>query len=144
VTTREDRLVADAPSVGPGQWLGVFDELMTRVGSHFSRVEPRRRARAFVLGLLAELPRKNCWTIAEHAGDPSPDLMQHLLARAKWDADSVRDEVRGYVIEHLGDPGAVLVIDRRAGTPSSTASCTCRNPGPMTGTAARRPGSPRR
>ena len=62
---------------------------MTRVGSRFSRVEPRRRARAFVLGLLAELPRKNCWTIAEHAGDPSPDGMQHLLARAKWDADGV-------------------------------------------------------
>jgi SRSO17 transposase len=64
-----------------------------------------------VLGLLAELPRKNCWTIAEHAGDPSPDGMQHLLARAKWDAGGVRDDARGYVIEHLGDPGAVLVID---------------------------------
>ena len=109
--TREDRLVAAGPSVGPGQWLGVLDELMTRIGSRFSRVEPRRRARAFVLGLLAELPRKNCWTIAEYAGGPSPDGMQHLLARAKWDADSVRDDVRGYVIEHLGDPGAVLAID---------------------------------
>jgi SRSO17 transposase len=61
--------------------------------------------------MLAELPRKNCWTIAEHAGDPSPDGMQHLLARAKWDTGGVRDDVRGYVIEHLGDPGAVLVID---------------------------------
>jgi transposase, IS6 family len=94
--------VAAGPSVGPGRWLGVLDELMTRIGSRFSRVEPRRRARAFVLGLLAELPRKNCWTIAEHAGDPSPDGMQHPLARAKWDADGVRDDVRGYVIEHLG------------------------------------------
>ena len=68
---------------------------MTRTGSRFRRVEPRRRARAFVLGLLAELPRKNCWTIAEHAGDSSPDGMQHLLARAKWDADGVR-EVLGH------------------------------------------------
>ena len=51
---------------------------MTRVGSRFRRVEPRRRARAFALGLLAELPRVNCWTIAEHAGDSSPDGMQHL------------------------------------------------------------------
>jgi SRSO17 transposase len=84
---------------------------MARTGSQFRRVEPRRRARAFVLGLLAELPRKNCWTIAGHAGGPSPDGMQHLLARAKWDADGVRDDVRGYVIEHLGDAGAVLVID---------------------------------
>jgi SRSO17 transposase len=74
-------------------------------------VEPRRRAKAFVLGLLADLPRKNCWTIAEHAGDPSPDGMQHLLGRAVWDQDGVRDDLRAYVVEHLGDPGAVLVID---------------------------------
>jgi hypothetical protein len=59
---------------------------MLRVGSRFRRVEPRCRARAFVLGLLAELPRKNCWTIAEHAGDATPDGMQHLLARARWDS----------------------------------------------------------
>jgi hypothetical protein len=49
---------------------------MTRIGARFRRVEPRRHARAFVLGLLAELPRKNCWTIAEHAGDSTPDGMQ--------------------------------------------------------------------
>ena len=84
---------------------------MTRIGGRFRRVEPRRRARAFVLGLLAELPRKNCWTIAEHAGDGTPDGMQHLLARAKWDADGVRDDLRGYLIEHLSDPSAVLVVD---------------------------------
>ena len=84
---------------------------MLRIGHRFRGVEPRRRARAFVAGLLAGLPRRNCWTIAEHAGDPSPDGMQHLLARAKWDADGVRDDVRGYVIEYLGNPGAVLVID---------------------------------
>jgi SRSO17 transposase len=71
-------------------------------GSHagFPGVEPRRRARAFVLGLLSELPRKNCWTIAEHAGDASPDGMQHLLARAVWDEDGVRDDVRADVVEH--------------------------------------------
>ena len=84
---------------------------MTRAGARFSRVEPRRRARAFVLGLLAELPRKNCWTIAEHAGDRTPDGMQHLLSRARWDANGVRDDVRSYVVEQLGDPGAVLVVD---------------------------------
>jgi SRSO17 transposase len=63
------------------------------------------------LGLLAELPRKNCWTIAEHAGNPGPDGMQHLLARAVWDHDGVRDDLRDYLVEHLGDPEAVLVID---------------------------------
>ena len=82
---------------------------MTGIGGRFRRVEPRPRA--FVLGLLAELPRKNCWTIAEHAGDPSPDGMQHLLARAMWDAGGVRDDLRSCVIEHLGDPDAVLVVD---------------------------------
>jgi len=81
VTTRDDLLVAAGPSVDSGRWLGIFDELMTRAGARFSRAEPRRRARAFVLGLLAELPRKNCWTIAEHAGDRAPDGMQHLLSR---------------------------------------------------------------
>jgi SRSO17 transposase len=64
-----------------------------------------------VYGLLADLPRKNCWTIAEHAGDASPDGMQHLLGRAVWDHDGVRDDVRAYVTEALGDLGAVLVVD---------------------------------
>ena len=114
--------MAAGPSVDSGRWLGVLDELLTRTGSRFRRVEPRRRARAFVLGLLAELPRENCWTIAEHAGDPSPDGMQHLLARAKWDADGVRDDTRGYVIEHLGDPGAVLVIDETGDIKKGTAT----------------------
>ena len=68
-------------SVDADRWLEQFDELMGRIAGRFGRVEPRRRARAFVLGLLAGLRRKNCWTIAEHAGDGSPDGMQHLLAR---------------------------------------------------------------
>jgi SRSO17 transposase len=84
---------------------------MGRVAGRFARVEPRRHARAFVLGLLADLPRKNCWTIAEHAGNTSPDGMQHLLSRAVWDHDAVRDDVRDYVVDYLGDPGAVLVMD---------------------------------
>jgi len=64
-----------------------------------------------VLGLLADLPRKNCWTIAEHAGQATPDGMQHLLAGAVWDHDAVRGDVRDYLVDHLGDPVAVLVVD---------------------------------
>ena len=94
---------------------------MTRAGARFSRVEPRRRARAFVLGLLAELPRKNCWTIAGHAGDRTPDGMQHLLSRARWDAGGVRDDVRSYVVEQLGDPGTVLVVDETGDVKKDTA-----------------------
>jgi SRSO17 transposase len=89
----------------------MFDDLMLCVGARFGKVEPRRRARAFVPGLLAGLPRKNCWTIAEQAGEATPEGMQYLLERARWDADGVRDDVRGYVVEHLGDAGAVLVVD---------------------------------
>jgi SRSO17 transposase len=95
---------------------------MTAVAGRFGRVEPRRRARAFVLGLLADLPRKNCWTIAEHAGDDTPGGMQHFLARARWDADAVRDDLRGYVTAYLGDPQAVLVVDETGDLKKGTAT----------------------
>ena len=74
----------------------------------FARVEARRRTRGFLLGLLADLPRKNCWSIAEHAGDRDPHGMQHLLARATWDTDGVRDDLRDYVTTQLGDAGKGL------------------------------------
>jgi SRSO17 transposase len=111
--TTEDQTVAAGHSVevDPARWQELFDELLGRVAGRFARVELRRRAKAFVGGLLADLPRKNCWTLAEHAGDPSPDGMQHLLGRAVWDHDAVRDDVRDYLVAHLGDPGAVLVVD---------------------------------
>ena len=108
---------------------------MIRAGARFRRVEPRRRARALVVGLLAGLPRKNCWTIAEHAGDATPDGMQHLLARAKWDADGVRDDVRGYVAEHLGDPRAVLVVDETGDLKKGSATAGVQRQ--YTGTAGR-------
>ncbi|MGW2028545.1 transposase, partial [Streptomyces decoyicus] len=72
---------------------------MARIAGRFARVEPRRRVGRLVLGLLSDLPRKNCWTIAEWAGESTPDGMQHLLGRAKWDADQVRDDVRAYVVD---------------------------------------------
>jgi SRSO17 transposase len=109
--TTEDHTVAAGHSVTPASWQAGLDELLGRVAGRFARVEPRRRARAFVLGLLADLPRKNCWTIAEHAGDTSPDGMQHLLAGAVWDHDAVRDDLRDWLVEHLADPAGVLVVD---------------------------------
>jgi SRSO17 transposase len=74
-------------------------------------VEPRRRARSFLLGLLSDLDNRSCWQLAEQAGDRTPQGMQRLLAEARWDADAVRDDLCGYVVDHLGDPGGVLVID---------------------------------
>lgn len=76
-----------------------------------ARYEPRLRAGRLVLGLLSDLPRKNCWTIAGWAGEATPHGMQHLLCRASWNAGAVRDDVRGYAVEHLRDDAAVLVLD---------------------------------
>ncbi|MFD1531084.1 IS701 family transposase [Pseudonocardia aurantiaca] len=92
-------------------WAGGLDGLFARVAGRFFRAEPRRRARAYVRGLLAPLAGKNGWTLAEVAGDATPDGMQRLLNAASWDADGVRDDVRGYVVEHLGEPGGVLIVD---------------------------------
>ncbi len=108
---------------------------MGRIAGRFGRAEPRRRARAFVLGLLADLPRKNCWSIAEQAGDATPDGMQHLLAGARWDVDAVRDDLRGYVVQHLSDPGAVLVVDETGDVKKGTASAGVQRQ--YTGTAGR-------
>jgi SRSO17 transposase len=109
--TTEDHTVAACHSVRPARCQVGLEELLGRVAGRFGRVEPRRRAQAFVLGLLADLPRKNCWTIAEHAGQATPDGIQHLLAGAVWDEHAVRDDIREYLVDHLGDPAAVLVID---------------------------------
>jgi SRSO17 transposase len=93
------------------RWAGQLDELVTRIAPRFNRIEPRRRARAYLQGLLAPLERKNGWHLAEAAGDASPDGVQDFLSRMHWDADAVRDDLRAYVVEHLGDPEAVLVLD---------------------------------
>ena len=106
-----DLAVAAGDSVDPARWQEAFEGLMSRIAGRFARVEPRRRVRQLVLGLLSDLPPKNRWTIAEWAGDTTPDGMQHLLGRAKWDADAVRGDGRGDVVEHLHDDRAVLVVD---------------------------------
>jgi SRSO17 transposase len=88
-----------------------LDRVLERIAGRFARAEPRARARRYVAGLVAGLERKNGWTLAEQAGEVSPDGMQRLLRRADWDVDGVRDDVRAYVIEHLGDRDGVLIAD---------------------------------
>ena len=127
--------MAACHSVDPDRWQRGFDELLGRIASRFVRVEPRRRVRSFLLGLLAGLPRTNCWTIAEHAGEASPDGMQHLLARSVWDAEAVRDDLRGYVVDHLADPGAVLVVDETGDVKKGTHTVGVQRQ--YTGTAGR-------
>jgi SRSO17 transposase len=92
-------------------WAKELDELAGRLAPRFGRVEPRRRALAYLRGLLAPVERKNGWQLAEAAGDRTPDGVQDFLGRMRWDADAVRDDLRAYVVEHLGDPEAVLVLD---------------------------------
>src|SRR6266536_6247076 len=135
--TTEDQTVAAGHSVevDPAWWQELLDELLGRVAGRFGRVDLRRRARAFVGGLLADLPRKNCWTIAEQAGDPSPDGMQHLLGRAVWDEDALRDDVRDYVNARLGDQESVLVVDETGDLKKGTTTVGVQRQ--YTGTAGR-------
>ena len=88
-----------------------LDQLHERIAGRFARAEPRARVREYVSGLVAGLERKNGWTLAERAGELSPDGMQRLLRRADWDVDGVRDDIRAYVVEQLGDEDGVLIAD---------------------------------
>ncbi len=93
---------------------GWADEVMSigeRIGRHFARSEPRQRAVGSIRGLLSDTERKNGWQLAEHLGEATPDGVQHLLARADWDADAVRDDLIRYAAEHLGHDEGVLVVD---------------------------------
>jgi SRSO17 transposase len=135
VKTTQDCVVAAATSVDRDGWQLLLGEAFARIAGRFRRVESRRRARRFVQGLLSELPRVNCWTIAEQVGDRSPDGMQHLLSRAAWDADGVRDDLRGFVVERLGDTDAVLVIDETGDVKKGTDSVGVQRQ--YTGTAGR-------
>jgi SRSO17 transposase len=96
---------------GQAAWSERFNEMFAQVAGEFENAGSRKRARAYMLGLLSHAERKNGWTLAEFAGDLSPDGMQRLLNFYSWDADVVRDAVRRYVVADLGDPGAVLVAD---------------------------------
>jgi SRSO17 transposase len=110
-----DRAAAVAPGVGdvdPAGWLDRLQDLFGRVlAPAFWRREPRLRAWSYLLGLTSGLERKNGWTLAEFAGDTTPDGMQRLLNAAVWDEDEVRDRLMGYVAAELGDRGGVLIAD---------------------------------
>jgi SRSO17 transposase len=111
VWNNENAAVAAAHSVDVRRWKMAFGAVLDRVAPRFTRYEPVRHAAGLMLGLLSGLDRKNCWTIAEHRGDASPDGLQHLLSRARWDADAVRDDVRDYVVDAFGEGDAILVVD---------------------------------
>ncbi len=93
------------------QWADELQEIAGLIGERFSRTEARERALTYLRGLLSPVERKNGWQLAEQAGDETPYATQNLLGRAVWSADEVRDDLRNYVVRHLGDEEAVLVLD---------------------------------
>ena len=93
---------------------GWQDELAAvhgRIAPRFGRPEVRARVGRYLAGLLGPVERRNGWQLAEELGERTPDGVQRLLNGARWDVESVRDDLRAYVVEHLGDPAAVLVVD---------------------------------
>jgi hypothetical protein len=112
VSTTKDHEVAAAVMLEGGRAEQKLTELIGRIGPCFTRPEPLRQAGKYVRGLMSDLPRKNCWTLAEYAGDRTPDRMQRLLERASWGTFDAMDTVRDFVVEHLADDGlTVLVLD---------------------------------
>src|SRR5918996_1405739 len=105
----EERPPAEVGAVA--SWAAGLEGVHARVAPRFARAEPRQRALAYLRGLLSPVERKNGWQLAEQAGEGTPDGVQRLLNGARWDADAVRDDLRAYVVEQLGDPAAVLVVD---------------------------------
>ncbi len=111
--------------VEAGRVVEKLDLLLGRLGALFTRPEPLRQAGKYVRGLLSDLPRKNCWTLAEYAGDATPDRMQRLLERASWDTLATMGMVRDFVAEHLAEEGelCVLVLDESGDEKTGTATC---------------------
>src|SRR3954463_7640719 len=95
---------------GRGAWRRAIGGVQRGIAGVFGRAEPRARVLAYLRGLLGQLERKNGWTLAEAAGEVSPDGAQRVRGPADWNADAVRDELRCYVVERLG-PGGVLIVD---------------------------------
>src|SRR5436305_3307167 len=93
------------------RWAQALARLHARIAPRFARPEPRRRALAYLQGLMSSLERKNGWQLAEHAREATPYGMHRLLSQTVWDVDLVRDDLRVYVYQHLGATGASLRLD---------------------------------
>ena len=112
------------PWRGIGQWVDAVAELHGRIAHRFARSEVRERARRYLVGLLERVERKNGWQLAEAIGELGPRGVQRLLSAATWDADAVRDDLRAYVVDHLGDPASgVLIIDDTGFVKKGDKSC---------------------
>jgi SRSO17 transposase len=120
---------SDEPSVQDvAHWADELEALHARIAPRFERAEPRRRALAYLRGLLSHAERKNRWQLAEEVGEGTPDGMQRLLNASRWDEDAVRDDLIAYVREHLADPAAIVVIDETGFLKKGTKSAGVQRP----------------
>lgn len=117
-------------------WGQDLEALHRRIAPHFHRAEPRQRALAYLQALVGPCARKNGWHIAEQVGDLTPDGVQRLLNAAAWDTNAVRNDLRAYVVEHLGDPSGVLIVDETGFLKKGTKSAGVARQ--YSGTAGRR------
>jgi len=117
-------------------WRAGLDAVHTRIAGRFRRAETRERAKRYLIGLLDRVERKNGWQLAEHLGESGPQGMQRLLNAADWDVDAVRDDLRAYVVEHLGAPDGVLIVDESGFLKKGTKSVGVQRQ--YSGTAGRR------
>jgi SRSO17 transposase len=117
------------------QWADELREIAELISERFSRAEARERAVTYLRGLLSPVERKNGWQLAEEAGDQTPYATQHLLGRAVWSADEIRDDLREYVVKHLGAEDGVLVVDETGFLKKGTKSAGVRRQ--YSGTAGR-------
>ena len=109
--TKEDVVPQTVDRKMVRSWTEELEAVDERLSVHFARSEVRERAQDYLRGLLSETERKNSWQLAEVAGNATPYGIQHLLGRANWDAEAVRDELREYVGEHLCGEESVLIVD---------------------------------
>jgi SRSO17 transposase len=135
VKTIQTAALTAAFSIDPDCWLDEFGALMDRIRPRFARYESARHAAGLMLGLLSNLERKNCWTIAEERGDVTPHGLQHMLSRACWDEDAVAGDARDYVTTAFADTEAVLVVDETGDVKKGTATVGVQRQ--YTGTAGR-------
>src|SRR5947199_2004860 len=120
----------------PDCWAATLDALHARIAPRFARAEARIRVRHYLEALLAPVERKNGWQLAEHLGESGPQGVQRLLNAADWDADAVRDDLREYVVEHLGAPDGVLIVHETGFLKKGTKSVGVQRQ--YSGTAGRR------
>jgi len=107
-----------------GRWAEALAEIQARIAPRFARAEVRERVGGYLRGLLDRVERKNGWQLAEAIGETGPQGVQRLLNAAVWDAEGVRDDLRAYVVDALGDRASgVLIVDETGFLKKGAHSC---------------------